>query len=332
MKNQLRLEKTDYFATVRKLTLGLAGSVLLAGCGQNTSSGQAAKSNSQSQASVTLSAGQLSAIKIAPSGSYLFHNEREAVGSVNFAEDPSIIQAESTLLSAAASDAVTDKELERVKSLYSTKGVSERELEQATSDQQTSKAALAAARSALLVLGKTDAEIGQVLASGKVDSAIPQRRESKIVLANANESDAPSFKVGQPVRVSVDAIPDHEFMGSIAEIYAVVDPTLHRLSIRSEVSDPKNELRSGMLADVKIQVGVPMESLSIPANGVVREGDGTMTAWVTADRQHFFQRNVEIGKSEDGRVQILKGLQPGQLVVTDGAVLLDNILLAPTGD
>jgi hypothetical protein len=35
---------------------------------------------------------------------------------------------------------------------------------------------------------------------------------------------------------------------------------------------------------------------------------------------------------EDGKVQILKGLQPGQLVVTDGAVLLDNVLLAPSGD
>jgi cobalt-zinc-cadmium efflux system membrane fusion protein len=254
------------------------------------------------------------------------------VGSINFAEDPSIIQAESTLLSAAASNAVAEKELERVKSLYSTKGVSERELEQATSDQQTTKAALDAARSALLVLGKTDTEIGQILAAGKVGSAIPERPGFKMVLANATEGDAPFFKVGQAVRVSVGAIPDHEFMGSIAEIYAVVDPTLHRLSIRSEVSDPKNELRSGMLADVMIQVGEPIESLSIPANGVVREGDGTMTAWVTADRQHFFQRNVKIGKSENGHVQILQGLQRGQLVVTDGAVLLDNILLAPTGD
>jgi cobalt-zinc-cadmium efflux system membrane fusion protein len=87
-----------------------------------------------------------------------------------------------------------------------------------------------------------------------------------------------------------------------------------------------------MLANVMIQVAPPVETLSIPSNGVVREGDGTMTAWVTADRVHFFQKDVEIGKSEDGRVQILRGLEPGQLVVTDGAVLLDNILLAPAGD
>jgi membrane fusion protein, heavy metal efflux system len=57
-----------------------------------------------------------------------------------------------------------------------------------------------------------------------------------------------------------------------------------------------------------------------------------MTAWVTTDRKLFFQKNIQIGMSEDGHVQILRGLQPGQLVVTDGAVLLDNMLQAPAGD
>jgi cobalt-zinc-cadmium efflux system membrane fusion protein len=83
---------------------------------------------------------------------------------------------------------------------------------------------------------------------------------------------------------------------------------------------------------VRIEVAKPTTSVAIAANGVVREGDGTMTAWVTSDRQHFVQKHVEIGMLEDGKVQILTGLQPGQLVVTDGAVLLDNVLLAPSGD
>jgi cobalt-zinc-cadmium efflux system membrane fusion protein len=332
MKNELQLECTDYLATARTLANVIAALILLAGCGQHTNSNQAARSNSGSQPSVTLSAGQLSAIKIAPTAPYLFHNEKEATGSVNFAEDPSIVQAESTVLSAAASAGVAEKELERAQNLYSTRGVSERELEQATSDQQTTKAALDAARSALLVLGKTDSQVSQILAIGKVSSLMPQRQGFKWVVANITEGDAPSLKVGQSVRVRVDAVPNREFLGSTAEIYAVVDPTLHRVSVRSEVSDTRNELRSGMLADVMIQVGPPMESLSVLANGVVREGDGTMTAWVTTDRQHFFQKNIEIGKSENGRVQILEGLQNGQLVVTDGAVLLDSMLLAPTGD
>jgi cobalt-zinc-cadmium efflux system membrane fusion protein len=87
-----------------------------------------------------------------------------------------------------------------------------------------------------------------------------------------------------------------------------------------------------MLADVLVEVGDPVQSLSIPSNGVVREGDGTVTAWVTTDQQRFTQKQIAVGLREDGRAQVLQGLRPGQLVVTDGAVFLDNMLQAPSGD
>src|ERR1700761_7180740 len=118
----------------------------------------------------------------------------------------------------------------------------------------------------------------------------------------------------------------------VTEVYAAIDPNLHRVVLRGIVNDPDDELRPGMLVGVKIEIAPPATSVAIAAEGVVREGDGTMTAWVTSDRQHFVQKRVEIGMLEGGKVQILKGLQPGQLVVTDGAVLLDNVLLAPSGD
>jgi len=57
-----------------------------------------------------------------------------------------------------------------------------------------------------------------------------------------------------------------------------------------------------------------------------------MTAWVTADRHRFSQRIVRTGLRRDGRVQILDGLQRGELVVSDGAIFLSNILQAPPTD
>jgi len=65
---------------------------------------------------------------------------------------------------------------------------------------------------------------------------------------------------------------------------------------------------------------------------VVREGDGTLTAWVTTDRRHFLQRILKIGLRSDGRDQVLDGLRLGETVVTDGAVFLSNILYAPPSD
>jgi membrane fusion protein, heavy metal efflux system len=86
-------------------------------------------------------------------------------------------------------------------------------------------------------------------------------------------------------------------------------------------------LRAGMFTTFVIQTGDPERSVAVPLNGVVREGDGTMTVWVTTDRQRFVQRSVNIGIQADGYRQILDGLQPGELVATDGAVFLSNMLV-----
>jgi cobalt-zinc-cadmium efflux system membrane fusion protein len=251
------------------------------------------------------------------------------VGSIGFDEDPATVQAESTLIGAAATYELTSKELQRASDLYGTNGVSGRELEQATSDQQTAEAALKAARDAVRALGETDADIDQMIAAGKIDSA-PSR--IKWATANVTESDSPLIQTGQLVKIKVTTYPERVFDGKISKIYATVDPNTHRVAVRCEVDDPKDELRVGMLANFAIRVQDPVEATAIPANGVVREGDGTMTAWVTADRHHFVQRIVKMGLQEDGEVQILEGLQRGELAVTDGAVFLDNMLQAPSDD
>ena len=154
----------------------------------------------------------------------------------------------------------------------------------------------------------------------------------KWMLANVTESDSPLYHTGQPVEVQVMAYPGRVFKGRISKIYATVDPNTHRVTVRSEIADPKHELRPGMLANFVIRVQEPVESIAIPMNGVVREGDGTMTAWVTTDRRRFSQRTVKIGLQRDGRYQVLDGLQPGELAVTDGAVFLSNMLHASPSD
>jgi cobalt-zinc-cadmium efflux system membrane fusion protein len=87
-----------------------------------------------------------------------------------------------------------------------------------------------------------------------------------------------------------------------------------------------------MLADFAIRVQDPVEATAIPTDAVVREGDGTMTAWVTTDRHRFRQKVIAPGRRQDGRVQILAGLERGERVVTEGAVFLSNLLQAPPTD
>ena len=80
-----------------------------------------------------------------------------------------------------------------------------------------------------------------------------------------------------------------------------------------------------MFADFTIDTGAPMRCPAVPLNGVVREGDGTETVWVTADRHRFTQRSVKIGAQFGGYRQILQGVQVGELVATDGAIFLSNM-------
>jgi cobalt-zinc-cadmium efflux system membrane fusion protein len=341
---------------------------------------------------VDLSPSQLNSIKIEPVGTYEFPVERETVGNISFADDlsvqvfpsyqgtiikafvelgaqveqdqplytiksPDLIQAESTLIGAAATFELTSKELERVKGLP---GIAQRELEQATSDEQTADGALKAARDAVRVFGKTDAEIDQMIGSRKIDPALvvhspisgqitsynappglmvqPGNAPApytvsnvtvKWMLANVIESDIALLHLGQPVQVKVMAYPNRVFRAKVSKVYAMVDPNTHRGTIRSEIEDPKDELRPGMLANFVIRVDGSAAGIAIPANGVVREPDGTMTAWVTTDRHRFEQRTIKTGLRRDDRVQILGGLKRGELVVTDGAVFLSSILSAP---
>jgi cobalt-zinc-cadmium efflux system membrane fusion protein len=152
------------------------------------------------------------------------------------------------------------------------------------------------------------------------------------MLANVIESDIALLHLGEPVQVKVMAYPNRVFRAKVSKIYPAVDPNTHRATVRSEIEDPKDELRPGMLANFVIRVEDSAAGIAIPANGVVREPDGTMTAWVTTDRHHFLQRTIKIGLRRDDRVQILDGLRRGELVVTDGAVFLSNMLAAPPSE
>jgi membrane fusion protein, heavy metal efflux system len=401
MKHPVHLSKRVAIVFVTAAAMIVAGLLEFGhGRGQtaNASTPQesAAKSNAAlSEATLDLSSSQLSSIKVEPVGSYMFPVEKEAVGNIDFDEDlsvqvfpayqgtilktfaelgarvqkdqplytiksPDLIQAESNLIGAAATLDLTNKELARVQNLG---GVAEREKEQAASDQQTAEGVLKAARDAVLVFGKTDAEIDQMIALRKIDPALVVRSPIsgkvtykvaqpgflvqpgnvpapysvanvavKWMLANVSENEIPVFHLGQPVQVKVMAFSGRVFKGKVSKIYETVDPNTHRVTIRSEIADSNDELRPGMLANFVIQVRSPMESVAIPANGVVREADGTMTAWTTSDRHRFEQKIIKLGLRNDDRVQILDGLQRGELVVSENAVFLSNMLQAPPSD
>jgi cobalt-zinc-cadmium efflux system membrane fusion protein len=280
-------------------------------------------------------------------------------GDILFTIDsPDLLQAESALLAAAGVLELQKRVLARATNLLKAGGSAQKDVDQSTSDQQTAEGNFKAARDAVRIFGKTDAEIDQVVEMRQVDSTllVPSPISGRIVarsaapgllvqpgnapapyavanlatmwmLANVVETDAPAYKLGQDVEVKVPAYPDRVFKGHVTALGAMLDPNSHRQLVRSQIDDPEHLLRSGMYASFVIRIGDPVRSMAVPANGVVREGDGTMSVWVTSDSRHFTKRTVKLGLLQDGWNQILEGLKPGDTVVTDGAVFLSNKLL-----
>jgi membrane fusion protein, heavy metal efflux system len=379
--------------SLQQLTPGAANAVVP---GADASSGARPSEpvrNAPNAQTLQLSETQMGSVKVERVGEHVFPIETAAVGGIDFNEDmsvqvftnyqgriiqlfaevgdevkkgkalftidsPDLLQAESTLIAAAAVLELTTRTLNRLKELYQTRAVAQKDLEQAISDQQTAEGALRAARDSVRQFGKTDAEIDRMVAERHVDPTlvIPSPIEGRItarnaapglfvqpgnppppyivadistmwMLANVAESDIPAIHLGQEVKVEVTAYPGRIFEGKISTIGSMVDPNTRRVLVRSEIADPQHELQSGMFANFVIRTREPVRSVAVPLDGVVREGDGTMTVWVTTDRRQFTKRTVKIGLQHQGYRQILEGLQSGELVATEGAVFLSNMLV-----
>jgi membrane fusion protein, heavy metal efflux system len=357
-----------------------------------TDTGRAMSNHPDIGQSIELTEKDAAAIKPAPVGEREFPTERTAVGSIDFNQDmtlqvftpyqgrianlfaklgdevtkgqtlftidsPDLVQASSTLISAAGVLELTSRNLARLQGLYQTRSISQKDLEQAASDQQTAEGALRAARDAVRMFGRTDADMDRMIKERRVDPILIVRSpvsgrvsarnaapglyvqpgnppapysvadvSTMWMLANVPESDVTAFRLGQPVRVKVSAYPDHAFDGRITTIGLTVDPNTRRVLVRSEIQDPSHELWAGMFATFVIQTGDPVRSLALPLAGVAREGDGTMVVWLTTDGRRFTKRTVKIGLQYGGYHQILEGLQPGEVVATDGALFLNNAL------
>jgi cobalt-zinc-cadmium efflux system membrane fusion protein len=269
-------------------------------------------------------------------------------------DSPDLLQATSNLISAAGILVLQSHNLKRLTETLKGGGGAQKDVDQATSDHQAAVGALRAARDAMRIYGKTDEEVDKIVSDRKVDSTLIVRNSisglvtartaapglfvqpgnapapftvadtsTMWMIANVVESDSALLRVGQEVRVQVAAYPNHGFEGSIVVVGAMV---------RSEIKDPDRLLRAGMFANFTIRIGDPIEATSVPNSALVREGDGTMTVWLTTDRRHFEKRTVKIGLRQGGATQIVEGVQPGDLIVTDGALFLSNKLLAGATD
>jgi RND family efflux transporter MFP subunit len=302
-----------------------------------TGSGVAPPPAVAAEQSVELPESLAASVKVQAVEEREFPLEKEAIGSIDFNEDmtlqvfasnpgriidlyvkisdevkkgqtlytidsPDLVQAASTLITTAGVLELTTRTLIRLRDLAKTKAVPQKDLEQAISDQQAAEGAYKAARDAVRIFGKTEAEMDRMVADRHVDPAlvVPSPISGRItarnaapglfvqpgnapapyavadistmwMLANVHETVSPQFKVGQEVKARVLAYADRVFEGKVTTLGPSVDPNTHRVLVRSEIADPDHLLRPGMFATFVIRVGDPVRAAAVPADGVEME-------------------------------------------------------------
>jgi cobalt-zinc-cadmium efflux system membrane fusion protein len=243
---------------------------------------------------------------------------------------------------------VTDKNYARAQDLYAHHAIAERDLLQAESDRIQAQADLNAALLGLKILGipnpddlekaPSSAEIpllapiggeiverdvapGQLLQAGATQAFIISDMSSVWVLANVYQSDMSAVHVGDQVAVHTDSYPD-KFQGKISFISPALDPTTRTLQARIVVENPGEKLKNNMYVTATVNAGVEQNAIAVPDSSVLRDDENQPFVYVASGSNQFGRRPVEIGQSESGKTQILKGLSPGDRVVGDGSLFL----------
>lgn len=135
------------------------------------------------------------------------------------------------------------------------------------------------------------------------------------------ERDVLQLSAGRPVAMSLDAAPDVRFDARIRRIAPVVDPATGTVKVTLEVSDPPRQVRPGSFVTARVVRERRPDAVLVPKDAVLRElqqayvfvaqdGDGRALSAV--------KRAVALGLEEDGRVQALSGVEPGERLVVAG--------------
>jgi membrane fusion protein, heavy metal efflux system len=231
-------------------------------------------------------------------------------------------------------------------------------LDAAENDVRSAEVALEAARNRLRIFGKTDQEITDFQEKGTIDPAtlitapiggtIVQRKvgpgqyvgsgstdpvfiigdlSTVWVVAFIRETEAPLVHVGQAIYFTVLAYPDRSFPANISYVAAALDPTTRRLLVRATVNNSAGLLKPEMFASVKILTGEGDKAVAVPRDAIIYEGEAARV-WVVRDKDNenaIELRRIKVGLTNGNMVEVVKGLAPGDRVVTKGSLFIDRV-------
>jgi RND family efflux transporter MFP subunit len=208
-------------------------------------------------------------------------------------------------------------EVKRYRKLVERRVVSSQAYERAVSEHGQVRAAIAAAKERLrqlvlrapldgIVLRK-DGEVGEVAEPGDVLFWVGRAKPLWIV-AEVDEEDIPHVRTQQAVLVKADAFPDQNLSGTVAQITPKGDPINKNYRVR--ISLPEDTpLHIGMTTEINIIARRVEDAILVPLEAV-----SNSTVWMVRDGRAL-RRAVKTGLKGNGRIEIVQGLSPSDVVI-----------------
>jgi RND family efflux transporter MFP subunit len=143
------------------------------------------------------------------------------------------------------------------------------------------------------------------------------------VLADLFDRDAAGIRAGTAAQITFPSLPDVKLDATVEMVSTVVDPVRHTVPVRVRVPNPDGTLKPNIYAQMRFAVPPRPGTVEAPASALVSDGPRQFV-YVQDSPGHFVRREVVAGSAREGKVEIAKGLEPGETLVEQGAILIDN--------
>jgi membrane fusion protein (multidrug efflux system) len=217
----------------------------------------------------------------------------------------------------------SEKTLQRMKSLYQEGAISLQTLDGAQTAYDVAKANFDAARSAVELSTPISGEVtalnvslGDLALPGSVLATIARIRQMKVVF-NINETDVTSITMGQRVEVYSDAKPELKVEGKIVQLSKSADVRSRSFEIKALFPNTVDSwFKPGMFCRVDLQLLPRENTLVIPVSAIQSDGN---SSWVFLVRDgRAFQKLIQTGVTDGDNMEVVQGLQAGDLLATVG--------------
>jgi cobalt-zinc-cadmium efflux system membrane fusion protein len=146
------------------------------------------------------------------------------------------------------------------------------------------------------------------------------------MIAAINEEHLAQLRIGMVARVSVQAHPGRTFLGKITRLGEELDPTTRTIMARVELPNPNGLLKPEMYATAELELKGSTPALFIPQTAI-QEVNGEDVVFVRHGEDRFEARPISTGRLIGSEQEILRGLEPGELLAVSGSFTLKSQLL-----